>query len=486
VTLTTRLSLFFIGTLAVVLVAFSIALYFLAHRHLTQQLDTQLESAARTLASGAEVEADGVEWEPHNHPHAVAADAFGDELRWTLATDEGRVVDSSRQVGTRELLAEADNGFHTGHRNPRRFDHGGRAWEAMRLRLAPEPAPTGPTRHGKYPALVLTVAVPLDPIHSTLRTLAVALVGLTVVILVVALVASRAVCRRALAPVTRMAETARLIDAADLSGRLPDMRAADELGELTRAFNDLLDRLTAAFERERRFASEASHQLRTPLAGLIGQIEVALRREREPSEYRRVLDSVLNQAGRLRRVVESLLFLARSEADAVLPGLERTDLVKWIPSRLTAWTENTRFGDLVFEPLSDEATAAIQPDLFGELLDALIDNALKYSQPGTRVTVRVGGAPDGVWVEVEDRGCGIAAEDVPRLFRPFFRSESARKRGVPGVGLGLAVVARIAVALGGSVGVDSEVGVGSRVRVLLPQPPVSSLVSPAPEVRTVA
>lgn len=485
-TLTTRLSFYFIGTLAVVLVAFSIALYFLAHRHLTQQLDTKLESAARTLASGAEVEAEGVEWEPHNRPHTSAPDAFGDELRWTLATDEGQVIDSSRQEGTRELLAEADNGFRTGHRNPRRFDHGGRAWEAIRMRLAPESAPADPIKQGKYPALVLTVAVPLDPIHSMLRTLAAALVGLTVAILAVALVVSRAVCRRALAPVTRMAETARAMDAADLSGRLPDLRTTDELGELTRAFNDLLDRLAAAFEQERRFASEASHQLRTPLAGLIGQIEVALRREREPSEYRRVLDSVLNQAGRLRRVVESLLFLARSEADAVLPGLERTDLVKWIPSRLAVWAENARCGDLLFEPLLDEAGADIQPDLFGELLDALIDNALKYSPPGTPVTVRVGRDADGVWVEVEDRGCGIALEDVPRLFRPFFRSESARKRGVPGVGLGLAVVARIAAAMGGSVGVESEVGVGSRVRVRLPQPSASTLASPAPEVRTVA
>src|SRR4029077_13550209 len=122
--------------------------------------------------------------------------------------------------------------------------------------------------------------------------------------------------RRALGPVTRMAEAARSMGAADLSERLPTPTSADELADLGEAFNGLLDRLGEALERERRFAGEASHQLRTPLAAVIGQVEVALRRDRSPDEYRRVLDSVLSQAERLRRVVEALLFLARTESDA--------------------------------------------------------------------------------------------------------------------------------------------------------------------------
>lgn len=115
--------------------------------------------------------------------------------------------------------------------------------------------------------------------------------------------------------------------------------------------------------------------------------------------------------------------------------------------------------------------AEAHPDLLGELLDALIDNALKYSEPGTPVTVRVGRAPDGAWVEVEDRGCGIEAADLSHLFRPFFRSEAVRRRGVPGVGLGLAVAHRIATALGGSIAAESEPGRGSRFRVRLPAAP---------------
>lgn len=467
-TLTTRLSLFFLAALAAVLVTFSVSLYLLAHRHLHRQLDDRLAASARTLASAAEVEPDGVEWEPHNRPLALASGAFGEQLHWTVTDDTGKVIDRSPQPGVEDLVAEADGGFRSGHRNPRRVDHAGRAWQVTRLRLEHETPSPGSPKAGKQRALVLTVAVPLDPVHAELRALAAALVGLTLVILTVALFASRAVCRRALAPVARMADAARTMGAADLTHRLPASASADELADLAAAFNGLLDRLAEAFERERRFAGEASHQLRTPLAALIGQVEVALRRDREPEEYRRALGAVLDQAGRLRRVVEALLFLARSEADARLPGLERIDLAMWVPARLRACDNHPRSGDLMFEPRSEELPAIIHADLFGELFDALIDNALKYSEPGTVVVVRVGHDSHGPWLEVEDRGCGIAPDDLPHLFRPFFRTESARRRGVPGVGLGLAVAARIAGALGGSIVVESELGRGSRFRVRLP------------------
>jgi heavy metal sensor kinase len=454
-TLTRRLSLFFLAALAVVMAAFSVALYLLADRHLTRQLDDQLAAAARTL-------------EPAAHPHAFDPVAFGDQLHWEMTTDDGRLIARSAQPGAEELLSRADAAIRSGHRNPRRFEHADRAWQVIRLRIAPEtPTPDGALAPGKHPALLLTVAVPLDPVHATLRTLAATLAGLTLVILLVALFAARAVCRRALAPVARMADAARSMGAADLTERLPVAASADELADLGLAFNGLLDRLAEALERERRFAGEASHQLRTPLAALIGQVEVALRRERPSDEYRRALASVLDQAGRLRRVVESLLFLARSEDDAGLPGLERVELGGWIQCRISPWAEHPRAADLACEPRGEAAWAALHPVLFGELLDALLDNALKYSESGTPVTVRCGRDGDQAWIEVEDRGCGVRPDEVPHLFRPFFRSEATRKRGVPGAGLGLAVAARIAAAHGGSIGLESEPGRGSRFRVRL-------------------
>ena len=464
-TLTTRLSVFFLVALAVVLAGFSTALYLVADVYLNRQLDERLDTAARMLAAAAEVEPDGVEWEPGNRTLNLGPMGFGDQVFWSIAAD-ARLIDRSPQPGTESLLAEADRAIRAGHRDPRRLDHDGRAWKVTQLRLAPETLP-GPVKAGKHAALTLTLAVPLDPVLVTLRELAAALAGLTLLVLLAALISGRWVCRRALAPVSGMAAAARAMGAADLADRLPVPPTRDELADLGVAFNGLLDRLAEAFERERRFAGEASHQLRTPLAGIIGQMEVALRRDRAAGDYRRALETVLAQAGRLQRVVEALLFLARSEAEAALPGLERTDLAAWIPRRVTEWAKHPRAADLAPEA-SGEAVAAIHPDLFGELLDALLDNALKYSPPGTPVTVRVGRDEETVFVEVVDRGWGMAPDEVPHLFRPFFRSEAARRRGVAGSGLGLAVAARIAAALGGSISVQSDPGTGTRFRVRLP------------------
>src|SRR5205085_2047936 len=124
----------------------------------------------------------------------------------------------------------------------------------------------------------------------------------------------------------RMVESARGLDAGESGWSLAEAGTGDELDDLGHAFNDLLSRLRVAYERQRRFSGDASHQLRTPLTVLIGQLEVALRRERTAEEYRRVLGSALGRAAQLGRIVEALLFLARTEEDAQLPESEPVDL----------------------------------------------------------------------------------------------------------------------------------------------------------------
>ncbi|QJW99939.1 sensor histidine kinase [Frigoriglobus tundricola] len=467
-TLTARLSLFFLAALATVLVAFSVALYAIADYHLHRQLDDRLRAEVLQMAAAAEVKPDGVEWEPHSRPHALSSSSFGEELYWVLTDGAGNVIDRSPQPDAPQLLADADRGFQTGHRNPRRVEHGDRAWQAARLRMAPATPPAGPLKPDRYTALVITVAVPLDPVYATLRALAATLAALTLVTLGVALVAGRTVCRRVLAPVARMAAAARSMGASELSERLPSGAAADELADLARAFNGLLDRLGEAFERGGSFAGEASHQLRTPLAAAH-----RTGRGRAPPGPRagRVPPGAGVGSGPGRAVA------ARGGGAPVpgpvrcgraLPGLERVDLAAWVPARLRAWTSGPRGGDLEVDRPPAEAAALIHPDLFGELLDAVLDNAFKYSAPGTPVVVRIGGDPRDVWVQVEDHGCGIAPADLPHLFRPFFRAEQARTCGVPGVGLGLAVAARIAAALDGSISAASEGRRGCRITVRLP------------------
>ena len=257
--------------------------------------------------------------------------------------------------------------------------------------------------------------------------------------------------------------------AADRDHRLPSPGTGDELDALAGSFNGLLDRLHQEFERQKRFTGDASHQLRTPLTALLGQIEVARRRDRTAEEYERVLDEVHGEAVRLRQIVESLLFMARAETEAERPDLQPLELVSWIHEHLRAWSAHERAADLQEDVQTDAPTwVRVHPHLLGQLLDNLLDNACKYSSPGTPIHVSLWREADVVALAVQDRGRGLAAEDSRHVFEPFFRSAEARLRGHTGVGLGLAVVQRIAAVFAGTISVDSEPGRGSRFVLRLP------------------
>ncbi len=189
---------------------------------------------------------------------------------------------------------------------------------------------------------------------------------------------------------------------------------------------------------QRRFAGDASHQLRTPLATLLGQVQVARRRERSPEEYRHILDRVLDEGLRLRGIVESLLFLADPEGSPV--ELDTVDLATWLAEHVGRLSEDPRASDLRVEVLGDGPLAArVNPLLLGQIVDNLLDNAFKYSPAGSPVTVRCWAEPGSLRLSVADRGSGLSGEEAARVFEPFYRTDQSRRDGQPGVGLGLPV-----------------------------------------------
>ncbi len=320
--------------------------------------------------------------------------------------------------------------------------------------------------------LRITVGTSLNPVHAALAQLAIALAGLSAGILLVGLVAVRIVCRKVLAPVRRMAVAASGISAEELERRLPAIATNDELGQLNRAFNGLLDRLQESFERQRRFTVEASHQLRTPLAGILGQVEVALRRERPVEEYQRVLSTVHKRGNQLGKIVESLLFLSRANAEASLAALEGMCLNSWLPEQLEAWSDHKRAADIVFSCRNTEANfVRAHPALLGELLNVLLDNACKFSAPGDPIEIALDSDGHHALIQVTDRGRGIAEADLRHLFAPFFRSEDARRQGIEGTGLGLSIARRLARLFGGDLSVTSQLSLGSCFSLRLPLAP---------------
>ncbi len=483
--LATRLSAFFLIALALVLTGFSGSLYLLAREYLHLQLDERLQQALDTLEASVDIEPGGLEWEPSDRRMMLGLEPGEAAVRWGVRDSKGALVDSSRN--SRDTRFPTTWSPKEWPRNPSDGTVFGAlpGWRLAGRRLQLEDLLRQGRGHPndepgyevQYKELVLSVGLSPAPMEATLSRLLMTLLALSVGVWGTAAVMGRQLCLRVLMPLNRMAKAATAMNAADLGRRLPAPGTNDELDELGQAFNDLLERLQKAFdlmseayEQQRRFAGDASHQLRTPLTALLGQVQVALRRERSPEEYRRVLEIVRTEGTRLRQIVESLLFMA--EPDGAPPDLQQVDLTTWVPEQLGRWSTHPRAADLQSE-IKDLSPLDVwvHAPLLSQLLDNLLENAVKYSPPCTPIVVRVWRGDGVAYLGVQDRGCGLTTEDARHVFEPFFRTETARRGGQTGVGLGLAMASRIAAMFGGSLDVRSTPGEGSLFTLRLPTAP---------------
>ena len=468
--LATRLTCYFLACLAAVLVGFSTALYMLANYQLQRQLDERLESGLNTLAAAAEVGPEGVEWEPHERALSFGRRTLEGGFAWRVGDERGRRVDGSAAGDVDAALDRLGMRAGPGRQAHHRAADAGHGYRGMTLRLD-RPRPDDPADSpapGRHEALIFGAAASTEGMRATLFRLALTLAGLSGVIWAIALVCGGRLCRVALRPVTIMAQAAHEIDGSDSSQRLPSPGSGDELDELGRSFNALLDRLAESLERQQRFAGDASHQLRTPLTAIKGQVELALRQDRPADEYRRVLGLVLARSRHLGGIVDGLMFLSRADAEAMQPALERVAIAAWLDRFLETWA-SPRLRDVV-RAFPREACCLVQvhPPLLGELVGNLLDNAAKYSPPGTPIRLELGRSDGEVALSIVDAGAGVQPGDLARIFDPFFRAEADRLRGTVGTGLGLSVAARIATAFGGRIRAESEPGRGARFTLFLP------------------
>jgi len=321
--------------------------------------------------------------------------------------------------------------------------------------------------------LVVQVARPVTPIQEDLRYfLYLLFLGLPFCILLSAL-GGYVLARRALAPMDRMAEQARLITATRMSDRLPVDNPNDELGRLSTVFNDTLSRLQSSFDQMRRFTSDASHELRTPLTAIRSVGEVGLREKRGEAEYREIIGSMLEEVDSLSRLVDRLLLLSRAETgDALLSreSVNLTALVGEVVAQLEVLAEE-KSQSIVIE---GSTTAHWTGDrmVLRQALINLVDNAIKYTQPGGRIVIRVVELGKNKVIDVVDNGPGIAEELRSRVFDRFYRVDKSRSRENGGTGLGLAIAKSAVEVQGGTLSLEPSSGVGSVFRITLPVRPV--------------
>ncbi len=469
--LASRVTVFFLATLATVLAGFSCGLYLLAWRYLHRQVDERLEAALNTMVAAAEVTPLGVEWEPEERQMSFGRKTIEGALRWWVLDQTGARMDGSADPSPR-LEGRGSESRAAGSRPVSVVDDVGATWRVVERGLsasssAASLSPLEPPSPGFRSSLVLGAALSLEGPRTTLSKLGLALFAISLVLWLVALLFGRGLVHRALRPLAEMAASARDFRAHDLGERLPTPGTGDELQELGHAFNALLGRLEESFERQSRFTGDASHQLRTPLTSIQGQVDLALRKDRTPDEYRRVLAVVQEKTRRLRQIIDALLYLARADGETQDPNLERIDLRAWATEYLGTWT-GPRAADLRLDLAPEPAWARVQPALLGELVANLLDNACKYSDPGTPIIVSVELKGPFRCLSVADQGQGIDPRDLPHLFDPFFRADQARRRTTAGLGLGLSIVSRLARSFGGEIEVASELGKGSRFTLRVP------------------
>jgi heavy metal sensor kinase len=317
----------------------------------------------------------------------------------------------------------------------------------------------------------VVVATPLEGTELTLRRLREVLLWAAPVVLLIASLGGYWISRRALQPVDKITRAARTIGIGNLSQRLVVPASADELTRLAETWNGMLERLEGAVKRLSQFTADASHELRTPMALIRATAELTLRRERSTQTYREALKHILDETDRTTRLIDDLLLLARADAGLPALSLDRVELIPLVRDVCEQGQILARERQLAISTEAPEHPVYVDANdpALRRLLLLLMDNAMKYTPAGGRITVSVAQDSSGPTLTVSDTGIGIPDSALPHLFERFYRVDESRNREAGGAGLGLSIAHWIAERHHARLEAESVVGRGSAFRVRFPQ-----------------
>jgi two-component system, OmpR family, sensor kinase len=474
-----RLTVWYALVLSCVLIAFACTAYLLVQRNFARRSDAsiveQADSFLRTVHAELNDPAEGGNLK-ESIESAISEHRFRDTL-FVVLDSAGNVVGNSN-ADQEHPNAEEMQTLSRFRGDETRVDS---SFQTIRLgrrsfRVYLHRFPANGT------AFTLAVLQSTHPQDEFLETLAGTFAVVIPAAVLLASLAGYFLARRNLRPVAAMAQQASLISADNLHKRLEIHNSADELGQLAGSFNELLDRLDRAFEQQRRFIADASHELRTPVAILFGESDVALSQpSRAADDYRESLEILRTEAARLRFIIEDLFTLARVDAGQYRLTKTNFDLEELVAEcvqnmrSLAAKRGVTMRSNLSAREMSIDADGP----LLRRMLLNIIDNALKYTPAGGTVSVACQQNDDGYTVSVEDSGPGVSSDLHEKIFERFFRVDPARSRAEGnngGAGLGLSISRLIATAHGGELRLTRSDETGSLFTVWLPKSMEASLI----------
>jgi two-component system OmpR family sensor kinase len=336
-------------------------------------------------------------------------------------------------------------------------------WRGKSIRSVLYPLRLVGAAHGVH---LLQVAAPTEPIRTTLSQFALLVAVVTILATAAAYGTGWRLAGVALRPTSEITEQAEAVEAGTLSERITAHADVVEFRRLVSVLNAMLTRLDRAFQVQRQFTADASHELRGPLNVLRGDIEVTLKRERSPAEYRETLERCREEVLQLSRLAADLLVLARSDAGLPLEQRTEVDLLPLATRVGERYRTLASLRGIQAQVVGSSGVVEGDPKLLERMVANLVDNAVKYSPAAGIVRVEVERDQRTVTVTVRDEGPGIPPEQVPQLFTRFFRGDPARPR-TEGSGLGLAIAKAGANAHGGTLELVSATQ-GSTFRLTLP------------------
>jgi len=451
-----RLTLWYAGVLAFLLVGFALVFYILIERAVRQLADDTIEDAATSLINT--LGAGKMPGEERASSDAAIGETLADirfqKIVFAVYDDRLNVLGMSPRLKSQ---GDADQQPFDISEDDIPLDkvrsavENGEGFETISTPAEPEIRIFVKKEQFDRGPLLVAAIRPLTNQTQLLANVRIFIVAGIPFAILLSVIGGYLLARKSLSQVRRMSEKAAEITSTNLAERLPVGTASDEISDLANTFNAMLGRLEDAFGQQRRFMADASHELRTPLAVIRGESEVSLQKEgRKEADYRESLDVIRSEAARLSNIVEDLLMLARADSGSFKPGFTRFYLDEVVSESFRAIRTLAEKRDLrLREEIDGNLVFEGSEPLIRRLVMNLLDNAVKYAAEGGSVSVTCAGSDDEYLITVENTGVPIPESDQPHIFDRFHRSDKVRSYAAEaevgsGAGLGLAIGMSIA------------------------------------------
>ncbi|MBS3907121.1 MAG: HAMP domain-containing protein [Syntrophaceae bacterium] len=483
-----KLTLWYVLILGILLISFSSFLYLTLSRSLYRDVDHKLRSLAELIAleSTSPLSKFGFGNIDQTLEASMNLKPIGKFIQ--VLDESGRIGRTSENLKSVQLPISL-NALRNGSKGLITYETN------HSLGNTPLRIITYPVKENNQVTKMIQVASSLEDVEDAINTLLVILIVTVPSILVIASLGGQFLANKALKPVDRVTQAARMITSQNLNQRIQTLKVKDEISRLIDTFNEMISRLDQSFRQVKQFTTDASHELKTPLTILKGEVEVALRKKRPLHEYEQVLESNLEEIDRMSKIVEDLLLLSKADIGEIRLNREDIHLTRFIAGlteqmKILAQPKNIR---IEISNHQNEIHVLGDTLRMRELFINLIENGIKYTEAGGSILItltketdpppealrRAGDSVNPLTpkekkaapfakIIVADTGIGIAREDQEKIFNRFFRVDKARSREQGGSGLGLSICKWIVEAHQGEITVESEPGKGSSFIVKLP------------------